>query len=296
MTSAEAPGRAWQWRYRWSIALYHGPGPLDLRPLKPRSRPILTPRSVTDCRAAAVADPFVLRRDGQFYMFFEVLNTTSGRGEIAFATSPDGYGWTYRRIVLSEPFHLSYPQIFMWRGAVYMIPETRQAGAVRLYRADAFPGGWSLVATLLEGPYADATLHHDGELYWLFSQYGLDELRLHFAESPAGPWHEHPKSPLWPGNRRRTRPGGRLVRHDGSLLRFAQDGWPNYGSALRAFRVERLDTGGFEEVELPQSPILRASREGWNALAMHHLEIISDDGAGVLAAVDGATIGPVPPS
>ncbi len=293
MTGAAA---AWQWRYRWSIALYRGTGPLDLAPLDGRSRPVLTARSVTDCRAAAVADPFVLRRDGRLYLFFEVLNTASGRGEIAFATSPDGYGWTYGRIVLREPFHLSYPQIFEWRGSVYMIPETRQAGAVRLYRADSFPDGWAPVATLLEGPYADATLHHDGELWWLFSQYGLDEMHLHFAQSPAGPWRAHPASPLWPGNRRRTRPGGRLVKYRGSLLRFAQDGWPNYGTALRAFRVDRLDTEGFEEAELPESPILRASRKGWNALAMHHLEIVLEDGEGMLAAVDGATIGPVAPA
>ncbi len=264
-------------------------------PIPAQRRPVLTPRSVTDCRAAAVADPFVLYRDGQFYMFFEVLNITSGRGEIAFATSADGRDWTYRQIVLREPFHLSYPQIFTWQDAVYMIPETRQAGEVRLYRTTGFPSGWEPVASLLRGPYADATLHHDGQLYWLFSQYGLDELHLHFAESPIGPWHQHPYSPLWPGNRRRTRPAGRLVQHRGSLLRFAQDGWPNYGTALRAFRVDRLDTCHFDEEELPQSPVLQASREGWNALAMHHLEVITSDSSGVLAAVDGATIGPVAP-
>ena len=287
---AAVPKRQARWRYKWSIAIYQGASPLSLTAADPRGRPTLTARDVTDAPAHAVADPFLLRRDGQIYLFFEIMNGDTDRGEIAYATSHDGLAWQYGAVVLREPFHLSYPQVFVWQDSVYMIPETRQADAIRLYRAEAFPGGWQYVATLQQGPFADSTLHFDGQLWWLFAQRGLDELCLMLSDSPAGPWRKHPCSPLWPGNRRRTRPAGRILRHEGKLIRFAQDGWPAYGSFLRAFQIDRLDEQGYEEHELPESPILGATRSGWNALAMHHIDAIPMEEGRWLAAVDGATL------
>ena len=66
-------------------------------------------------------------------------HSPTDRGEIAHATSRDGAAWTYRSVVLREPFHLSYPQVFEWDGAIYMVPESRQDAAVHLYVAEAFP-------------------------------------------------------------------------------------------------------------------------------------------------------------
>ena len=81
-----------------------------------------------------------------------------------------------------------------------------------------------------------------------------------------------------------------MLVHDGRLIRFAQDGWPSYGSFLRAFQIERLDEQGYEEHELPESPILGATRSGWNALAMHHIDAILTKDGHWLAAVNGATL------
>jgi hypothetical protein len=291
MSRTDGQRRQPTWRYKWSIAIYRGPSPLALSPVDPRGRPNLTAKDVTDVRANAVADPFLLRRDDGLYMFFELMNDASDRGEIAYATSADGLSWEYAGRVLQEPFHLSYPQVFNWQSDVYMIPETRQAQQIRLYRAEVFPDRWRLVATLAEGPYADATIHCDGRWWWLFAQRGLDELCLFMAESPLGPWRPHPASPMWPGNRARTRPGGRLQVHQGRLIRFAQDAWPSYGSCLRAYHVQRLDPQRYQEQELAESPVLSAARTGWNAVAMHHLDAIPLDDGQWLAAVDGATFG-----
>lgn len=279
-----------QYRYRWSIAIYRGDTPLTLKPVDERNRPALSVRDVTDATAHAVADPFMLRRTGVFYMFFEMLNAATGLGEIAYATSADGLVWQYGAVVLRETFHLSYPLVFEWEGDVYMVPETRRVKEVRLYRAKSFPFEWDVVATLLRGEFADSTLHFDGERWWLFAQRGLDELRLYWAEAPPGPWRQHPCSPLWAGNRSRTRPGGRLIAFDGRLIRLAQDAWPSYGSALRAFAIDRLDPNDYAEHELPESPLFTASRAGWNALAMHHLDVLRSDDGQWIGAVDGATL------
>jgi hypothetical protein len=124
----------------------------------------------------------------------------------------------------------------------------------------------------------------------LFAQRGLDELRLFSSEKIDAGWVEHPQSPIRSGNRRVTRPAGRIVDLDGRIIRFAQDAWPNYGSRVRALQIDRLTPSEYAEHEVPESPILQATHTGWNALGMHHVDAHQVGPASWLAAVDGATI------
>jgi hypothetical protein len=291
-TNADKPTakKVSRWRNKWAIGIYVGPSPLALAPASV-NQPVLTARDVTDVPGQCVADPFLLRYGGIWYLFFEVLNGAAGRGEVAYATSTDGLRWTYGAVVLREPFHLSYPQVFAWEDAIYMIPETRQDKSVRLYRAENFPGGWRCVGSLLHGWFADATILRHQDRWWLFAQRGLDELLLFSSKELTGTWEAHAANPLWPGNRHRTRPGGRMLFHEGRVLRFAQDGWPSYGSRLCVFAVDRLSESEYAEHELPESPIFTASGSGWNAVAMHHIDAVRLDDGSWLAAVDGASLG-----
>jgi hypothetical protein len=277
---------------RWSIGIYTGDSPLALLPAPGVRNPVLTPEHATDVAAGAVADPFLLRAGDTWYLFLEVLNTRTGRGEIAYATSADGLAWSYRKVVLAEPFHLSYPCVLAWENEVYLIPESRQDRSVRLYRADDFPERWSLAATLLHGPFADSTVVRHADAWWLFAQRGLDELVLYRADDLAGPWRPHPQSPLYAGDRHITRPGGRVLRLGDRLLRFAQDGLPTYGNRLHALEIDLLSDSGYAEHEVAESPVLTAGGHGWNALAMHHLDALPLAEGGWLAAVDGGTVGP----
>src|SRR4051812_15377902 len=127
----------------WEIDIYVGDSPFRLGPPARVRNPVLTANDVTDIRAYFVADPFMVYVDRTWYMFFEVLNRRSHRGEIALATSGDGVKWKYQQVVLAERFHLSYPCVFTWRNEYYMIPETFQADAIRLYRALSFPTTWA---------------------------------------------------------------------------------------------------------------------------------------------------------
>jgi hypothetical protein len=279
------------WRSKWSIAIYTGDSPFRLSPASGIQNPVIRADTVTDIPARSVADPFLLRRDGLWNLFFEVWNADTNRGELAHATSEDGLRWTYGSVVLREPFHLSYPHVFAYEGRTYMIPETREANAIRLYEAAEFPHRWRFVRTLREGPYADSTVTRYAGRWWMFAQRGLDELRLFSSDAIDGDWKEHPKSPLWAGNRRFSRPGGRMLEVEGRLHRFTQDGLPTYGHSLRVFAIDRLTESEYEEHEIPGSPILEASRVGWNAMAMHHADVQPLSGGGWLAAVDGATVG-----
>jgi len=269
----------------WSIAIYTGISPFDLQP----APPVLTKSHITDIPADFVADPFMLRRDHTWYMFFEVMNSETKLGEIGLATSNDALTWTYDRIVLEEPFHLSYPHVFEWQNEYYMIPEMLRADAVGLYKALNFPYDWTQVAELLEGKHADPSLLRFNDRWWLFTcspPYQHDTLKLYFADELTGPWTEHPKSPLIQNDKSRARPAGRILKLGKRLFRLAQDCALRYGSSVRAFEITNLTKDNYAEVELP-IPILKASGNGWNANGMHHIDAQQQADGRWLACVDG---------
>jgi hypothetical protein len=274
----------------WSIGIYSGTSPYKLSPVEAVLNPILTARHVTDINGKFVADPFMIRIDNCWYMFFEVMNADNRKGEIAVATSRDGVQWLYRQIVLREPFHLSYPYVFEWDGQVYMVPETRGANAVILYRADSFPDKWSAAATLIRVNAADPSLFHNPEGWWMFvcpAPFAHDVLRLYYSDQLAGPWIEHPMSPIVSGSQRTARPGGRVLTFEDRVVRYTQDCFPVYGTAVRAFDITVLTRSAYFERENPSSPVLGATGTGWNGRGMHHLDAhLMPDGRWI-ACVDG---------
>ena len=283
--------RPW-WDEVWSIAMYAGPSPLALRPSPGISMPAITRDDVTDVPAVFVADPFMLRAAETWHLFFEVMNWRSGRGEIALATSRDGVQWEYQRVVLAEPFHLSYPYVFRHDGDYYLVPESYEAGEVRLYRAVEFPLRWQPVATLLKGEYLvdPSVFRHDGR-WWMFVDAspgrGHDTLRLFGAAELTGPWSEHPASPLIEHDAARARPAGRVTQFDGRIIRFAQNCGPAYGVQVRAFEVTDLTPRSYRERPVGPDPLLGASGSGWNASGMHHLDPHEIAPGRWIACVDG---------
>lgn len=277
-------------RHEWSIGIHAGDSPLRLAPVPGVANPVLSRRDVKDADAAFVADPFMLREKGTWHLFFEVLNAATGRGEIGLAESADALVWQYRGIVLREPFHLSYPCVFAWKGRHYMVPEGLESGAVRLYRAAPFPTVWKPVATLVEGALADATPFRHGGRWWMFAcprPYEHDTLKLWSATRLAGPWREHPESPLRAEDPCASRPAGRVTSWRGRLLRFAQNCRPIYGSAVRAFEITRLTPEEYEEREAAAEPVLAAGAEGsWSGTGMHHVDPHRLPGGTWIACVD----------
>jgi hypothetical protein len=208
------------------------------------------------------ADPFLLKRGGRNYLFFEDYRYDAAKGLIScIELDSDGNG-SELGVVLERPYHLSYPFLFEWQGDVYMIPETGANRTIELYRAVQFPRRWVLEAVLLDNiEAADATLlQHNGKA-WLFANVAVhggstwDELFLFYADSVFGPWKPHPKNPIV-SDVRRARPAGALYLENGQLIRPAQDCSVCYGRAVSLNRVDLLS-----ETDYVETPIGRIGPE-----------------------------------
>lgn len=273
----------------WSIGIFSGATLSDLKPVPGIETPVISAKDVSDVPAEFVADPFMIKADDTWYMFFEVMNAKRDKGEIGLATSSNGLKWEYQQSVLREFFHLSYPYVFSVGEEYFMIPESFEAKAMRLYRADPFPVRWSYVATLLDGPWVDSSIFFFDGLWWVFSNPVAPAnqiLELFYADAIPGPWQRHPMSPLISGNDRTARGAGRVIVANDKPIRFTQDCFPAYGTSVRAFEVSVLTKSSYVEREMEPSPILHAGEESWRRQGMHHVDPHFVDGQW-FACVDG---------
>ena len=210
------------------------------------------------------ADPCVIRVGDVDHLFFEDADVASGIAVIRWlAIGPDGVP-SPSRVVLERDYHLSYPFVFRFGDAFYMIPETSENRSIELYRGAPFPLRWELEKVLFHDVVAtDSTVHlHQGRL-WLFTAMSAaggavnDELFLFHADAPHGDWIAHPRNPIV-SDVRRARPAGPLFSESGVLYRPGQDCADEYGSAFWVSRVDRLD-----EREYHETPVRRVDA-GWH--------------------------------
>jgi hypothetical protein len=197
------------------------------------------------------ADPFLVERDGRTWLFFEDYGYAEARGVISrAAVGPEGELGA-PSVVLSTEGHLSYPYVFVGGDAAWMIPESSAEGAVRLYRATAFPDEWAVHAELLPMPALDTSVWRDAERWWLFASLreprgGATMLWLFSAEALTGPWTGHPMNPI-STDVRTARSAGLIHRRDGRLLRPSQDGSRGYGSSFGLNEITVLTPTDYEE-------------------------------------------------
>ena len=260
----------------WSIGIYEGNSPFNLQPASSAKNPVISAKDVSDIDAVFAADPFFIQSNHQFFLFFEALNRSTNAGDIAYAESQDGYHWKYKKVVIDEPFHLSFPYVFEWQGVYYMIPESNRDYSLRLYRATNFPDKWELDTILLSGyKFVDPAIVRHQNRWWLFlSSVDDDILNIYFSDSLHQGWRPHPLNPVVKFNRHIARPGGRIFQYDGKLYRMAQDDEPEYGLQVFAVEILELTDSTYKEQPIMDKPIVAGSGRGWNKAGMHHVDLL----------------------
>jgi hypothetical protein len=275
---------------QWTIGIYRSDSPFRFGALQSWVNPRLRAEDVTDVSVRFVADPFLVRHADAWQLFFEVYNNETRQGDLSVATSKNLWRWKYERVILDEPFHLSYPYVFEWEGAHYLIPETFEANSIRLYRADVYPTDWSFVRTLVDGrDYVDNSIVFFQGRWWMFSSVtSNDALFVHYADSLLGPWQEHASSPVITNDLHRSRPSGRMIVIDGRLYRYTMDVNPPVGThRVMAYEITELTPATYAERPVQARPVLEPDGSGWNGQAMHQIDPVQVGSNSWVAAVDG---------
>ncbi|MGC8658897.1 MAG: glucosamine inositolphosphorylceramide transferase family protein, partial [Desulfomonilaceae bacterium] len=199
------------------------------------------------------ADPFPIQVEGDYYIFFEEFLYEAMKAHISVTKIDPSGSWSEPVKVLERDYHLSYPFLFEWEGALYMIPETKGNKAIELYRCTEFPLKWKFEKILIKDVLAvDSTLLEKDGVWWLFCNIGgkdfasNDELHIFYSDTPLGPWTPHKRNPV-KSDVRSCRPAGRLFYRNGALLRPAQDCSERMGGAMCLNRVTLFDKEDYRE-------------------------------------------------
>ena len=258
----------------WSIGIFEGTSPFILAQTKDTENPVISARDVSDVEAAFVADPFMVKKNRKYFMFFEVLNLQTYTGDIGYAVSEDGTNWQYQKIILDETFHLSYPCIYEWEGSYYMIPESGDDLSIRLYLAKSFPEGWEYIGNLMSGEdYSDPTAFYHDNKWWMFAtKKHSGSLYLFYSDNLERGWEAHPMNPIITGNKHIARSAGRIFSYDNKMYRLAQDDFPIYGLQVYAIEITELNETSYQESSEPIS-IVKMTGKDWNSEGMHHVDL-----------------------
>lgn len=218
-----------------------------------------------------LADPFFIKEKDSFYIFIEHKKSGKSNADIAVLTSADGKNYAFKGTVLNQKFHLSYPQVFKYKNEFYMVPETKQAGAILLYKAHKFPFDWRISDTLVHNVnLKDPTLYLSDSLNIMVASDDNMKMFMYEADSLKGKWKLHKKSVALMGTEARA--GGRFISTEKGLFLPVQNCTHGYGFGLSLYKFNFND-GSYEvRRERPFFMIANDSIKEFSA-GMHHFDI-----------------------
>ena len=193
------------------------------------------------------ADPHLICLDGKTWVFAEAYDRVLRRGVISCCTI-DEQGVTPWKVVLKQPYHLSYPHLLCNGEDVYMIPESYVANEIAVFKTESFPNRWEKTKVLKTGdePVDSTVFCFDGKRWLLTMTMGGGKDRLMLYEL-------HDDGSLGSGFCVReadanSRPAGHLFRADGKMIRPAQDCSKGYGCALNFYEVTSVAEAIYNEM------------------------------------------------
>ena len=204
------------------------------------------------------ADPFLFQLDNIKYVFCEKYCQILKKGVIAVFKISEENKLIDLRVALEEDFHLSFPFIFEFKTNIYMIPESKSAEKVILYKNVTWPDKWQQVSVLLEGvKAADSVIFRHDEIWWLLTTFdsagtNMSQSELHVYFSPeleSVDWKKHPKNPVIIDSYKGRNAGffidgDRLIRCSQSMQNY------QYGSKMNFHEIIKLTNSEFLETDL----------------------------------------------
>lgn len=193
------------------------------------------------------ADPHLIKVEGRTWVFAEAYDRVLRRGVVSCCEITEA-GVTPWKVVLKQPYHLSYPHLLQKDGEIWMIPESYVANEIAVFRAKRFPEQWEKVKVLKQGGEpVDSTVFHSGGQRWLLTLECSEDKLMLYPLSDGGISGEGFCAKRADAN---ARPAGYLFCRDGKLIRPAQDCTESYGCALNFYEVTAVAENEYAETLL----------------------------------------------
>lgn len=186
------------------------------------------------------ADPILVDYDDKTYLFYEAVKGAKGRLEVVQVY--DDCTLSTPTVILEDTCHHSYPFVFCYRQAWYMIPESSGNEEVCIYKATAFPEKWEPVTVLLKQNSVDTTVfENDGSLFLLTYLLHPESEQVH-PQAYQLDWNSDTINlcPIdWKDyDSLSCRGAGQIFAADGRLIRPAQLNSDNlYGNAVLFYHI-----------------------------------------------------------
>ncbi|MCX5774190.1 MAG: hypothetical protein NTX05_06235 [Fusobacteria bacterium] len=204
------------------------------------------------------ADPFIIRESDKIYVFVEEYLYKLKKGYISVLELDSEFHLIKNTKIIENPYHMSYPFVFLVGGMYYMIPETAENNSVDLYRCNNFPYEWEIEKTLIsEVKAVDTTICYANETYFLFTNifssttkdpYAKD-LFLYFSEDIFQPFKKISCSPIVSDNSS-SRCAGKIFEMNNNLYRPSQNSSKVYGGSIKISKISLIDTLGYAEKKI----------------------------------------------
>ncbi|MCM1230997.1 MAG: hypothetical protein NC489_12770 [Ruminococcus flavefaciens] len=191
---------------------------------------------------AWAADPFLVKYEGEIYLFAELFLYKSERNGVIGYCKYDGKGFGEWTVTMDKHWHLSYPNVWVENEKLYMCPETYQAGEVAVYELVEFPNKWKKVCVLLDNvECVDSTfLIYDKKKYLFTYKHTTSRVHGELLLYPINDKGNFESPIIITENLGCARPGGNFINQNGKLHRVAQDCSRGYGAGLVFCEVESI--------------------------------------------------------
>ncbi len=208
---------------------------------------------IPDKKGYTAADPFLFTDNGKTYLFAELYEEKSCLGRLGYSVY-DGEKFSDWHVVISEDYHLSYPNIFRYKGEIYIIPESSASNTLYAYRAVSFPDKWEKLSPPIinDRMLVDTTfLEYDGKhLMFTYDIKDYENAKLYlYSVDENGRTGEYAEGYI-SDDAASARPGGNFFEYNGDIIRVSQDCTGDYGAAVVFSKIEKCSPNGYSEKKI----------------------------------------------
>ncbi len=200
-----------------------------------------------------VADPFVFKRGNKYYIFAELYNRITYKGQIGYCVLSDDLKHVSRwRMAIKADVHLSFPFIFEKEKNIYIMPESCRAHDLRIYKCTRFPYKWEIDRTVLKNVVMADSIVLDAQTIVSYDNIDRPRKLLLFKKTDKG-WEN---TDCVEDSEMRLRLAGKMFTEKGANYLPLQDSSEDmYGRNVSVYKIQCFkDIGKGENFSYQISP------------------------------------------